>query len=63
MHRAKTIDGVMPDIVLGLTRRIHGHVAHARARKSLAALDDHLLRDLGISRADIDYAIKDDRRP
>ena len=63
MHRAKTIDGVMPGIVLRLTKRIHNHMAHARARESLAGLDDHLLRDLGMSRAEMDYVISGDRRP
>jgi uncharacterized protein YjiS (DUF1127 family) len=63
MHRAKTFDGVMPGIVLRLIRRIHTHVAHSRARESFAALDDHLLRDLGISRAEIDYVIRRNRRP
>ena len=58
MHRAKTVDGVTAGLVARLAKRICMHMAQWKASRSLAALDDHLLRDLGLSRADIDYVIR-----
>jgi uncharacterized protein YjiS (DUF1127 family) len=46
-----------------LAGRIHDHFVHARVRRSLSALDDHMLRDLGISRGEIDFVIQGRGRP
>lgn len=63
MRKTKTFDSVTGGVVLRLTRRIQANLAQARARKSLRALDDHLLRDIGVSRSEIDYVISGGRRP
>jgi uncharacterized protein YjiS (DUF1127 family) len=34
-----------------------------RAREALTALDDRVLRDMGISRIEIDYVVRHGRRP
>ena len=41
----------LPPLVAGLML-IAGWIERARQRKALAALDDHTLRDIGITRAD-----------
>lgn len=63
MHRAKTLTGVAPGLIGRLIGRFHDHLAHSRARQSLSALDDHMLRDLGIARSEIDAVIRSGRRP
>ena len=62
MHRAKTVEGVTDGLVARLSKRICTHMTQSKARRSLGALDDHILRDLGLSRADIDYVIRRGRR-
>lgn len=39
----------------GLFERVRTKLAQAAARRPLGELDDRLLRDLGISRADIEF--------
>jgi uncharacterized protein YjiS (DUF1127 family) len=63
MRRFKTFDNIAPGLVLRLAKRFNTHVSVVRARRSLGALDDHLLRDLGIARAEIDHVIRSGRRP
>jgi uncharacterized protein YjiS (DUF1127 family) len=53
MYWTKTLKG----FIFGLNTRIRCHFAQARVQRSLEALDDHMLRDLGITRAEIDYVI------
>ncbi|MGE4250222.1 MAG: DUF1127 domain-containing protein [Parvibaculaceae bacterium] len=63
MHRAKTVDGVTAGVVFRLTRRIHRLKAQGRTGHDLTALNDHLLRDLGVMRVDIDHVVNGRRRP
>ena len=60
MQRTKTVNGQTPGLFGKLAGRVHSYFAYERAKRSLNALDDHLLRDLGISRGEIDFVI---RRP
>jgi uncharacterized protein YjiS (DUF1127 family) len=62
MYRAKILTGVAPGLLGRLTGRFRDHFAHSRTRESLSALDDHMLRDLGIQRSEIDDVIKGGRR-
>lgn len=63
MQRTKTHHRRAPGLLGRLAGRIHDHFALARARRSLSALDDHMLRDLGISRGEIDFVIQGRGRP
>jgi uncharacterized protein YjiS (DUF1127 family) len=63
MHRAKTFDSMTAGVVFRLTRRIRTHMAQAKAGHHLDVLNDHLLRDLGLTRSEIDYVITGRRRP
>lgn len=63
MHRAKTFDSLTAGIVFRLTRRIQTYMAQSRAGHHLGVLNDHLLRDLGLTRTEIDHVIKGSRRP
>jgi uncharacterized protein YjiS (DUF1127 family) len=45
-----------------LHRRARAEAAARRAAAHLAELDDHLLRDIGIDRMTIDYAVRAGRR-
>lgn len=63
MRRFKTFDNIAPGLVVRLAKRFNTHLSRVSARRGLGALDDHLLRDLGISRAEIDQVIRSGRRP
>lgn len=41
-----------PSVLAGLPRRLLAAAALSRSRRSLARLDDHLLRDIGLTRAE-----------
>jgi uncharacterized protein YjiS (DUF1127 family) len=42
----------------GLIDRLHAWDAAYRAREQMLRLDDHTLRDIGVTRADIDAALR-----
>jgi uncharacterized protein YjiS (DUF1127 family) len=64
MQRTKTVNGHPPGLLGRLAGRFHSYFAYAQAKRSLSALDDHLLRDLGISRGEIDFVVRSpERRP
>jgi uncharacterized protein YjiS (DUF1127 family) len=44
-----------------LARRWRRFVGTKRAARLLAAADDHMLKDIGISRSDIDYVVRHGR--
>lgn len=44
-----------------LARRWRRFVGRRRAVRLLAAADDHMLKDIGISRSDIDYVVRHGR--
>ncbi|PUB18648.1 DUF1127 domain-containing protein [Yoonia sediminilitoris] len=44
----------------GLSQTLTSWIALARQRRALAMLDDHLLRDIGVTRAD---ALQEARKP
>ena len=62
MQRTKTVNGQPPGLLGKLAGSFHDYVAYARARRSLNALDDHLLSDLGVSRGEIDFVIRGPER-
>lgn len=51
-RRAAT-DGVMAAFLRGVAESVR----RARQRRDLAALSDHSLRDIGLSRTDVDFEI------
>ena len=51
--RHKTVDGVMAVFLRGVAESFR----RARQRRDLAALSDHNLRDIGLSRSDVDGAL------
>ena len=51
--RHKTVDGVMAVFLRGVAESFR----RARQRRDIAALSDHALRDIGLSRGDVDLEI------
>jgi uncharacterized protein YjiS (DUF1127 family) len=51
-----------PALLDGLLARARRRHAERLARHRLHALDDHLLRDIGLDRASIDRALREGRR-
>jgi uncharacterized protein YjiS (DUF1127 family) len=47
-----------PGLISGLIRRIAAMQAQASRRAELARLDDRTLRDIGVSRAEVDAAMR-----
>jgi uncharacterized protein YjiS (DUF1127 family) len=45
---------VMATFAIGIVKRCAAIVKRRSVRKTLEALDDHMLKDIGISRSDID---------
>jgi uncharacterized protein YjiS (DUF1127 family) len=63
MHRVSTISSVTAGVVLRLTRRPQSDKTRGRAgHQDLAMLNDHVLRDHGLRRVDIDHVIRGKRR-
>lgn len=44
------------DMMSGLVARIAAHLRGRRVLRDLSGMDDHLLRDIGLTRTDVDRA-------
>ena len=57
-HRRRPIDAVLTaafELALAVQRRWRQMVETSRARRHLMQLDDYLLRDIGLTRADVRF--------
>lgn len=59
LARLSRIGGNLTDIWPRLWRTISNEIALRHARKALAALDDRMLKDIGISRCEIERIVLD----
>ena len=46
------------DVIVAMFSCVHAWQERAMTRRHLASLNDHMLKDIGISRADVEYEIR-----